>query len=199
MEDPLKKIYKKAFDSYTQPVDSFEFDKLQLVLQKHNFMRFQAFQFNVYYASMIATFFLLSIGTTSHYVYNFVLNKPQVEVSKTITPTSRNVKELSRKSTNITRNENKQVKAKIESKEDRKKDNSSTIQLNISLSENNETIIKEQASSSAAPENLHVVSQPSAEPTKIHIKKQKVIIELQDTIHKFDTIKTKSSFWQRKK
>jgi len=195
MEDPLKNIYKKAFDGYIQPVDPFEFDKLQLVLQKHNFMRFQAFQFNVYYASMIATFFLLSIGTTSHYVYNFVLNKPQAEVINMPIPVSTVIIEQNRKSDKITKNENKPVKAKSESKEA-----ASTIeQIKTTSIDDNTTIIEEQLVSSPVSENIHAVIHPVSEPAKIHIKKQKVVIELQDTIHKFDTIKTKSSFWQRKK
>lgn len=199
MEDPLKNIYKKAFDSYTQPVDPFEFDKLQLALQKHNFMRFQAFQFNVYYASMIATFFLLSIATTSHYVYNFVLKKSQEGFVNTTIPASRAIVEQSTKTDKVTKNENKQEKAKSESKDDRKKANSSGNQLNTNLIDNNETIVEEKSTIVSTSENIQVVSQPSSEPIKVHIKKQKVIIELQDTIHKFDTIKTKSSFWQRKK
>jgi hypothetical protein len=199
MDDPLKKIYKKAFDTYTQPVESFEFDKLQLALQKHNFMRFQAFQFNVYYASMIATFFLLSIGTTSHYVYNFVLNKPQDEFVNTVIPASKVVIEQNKNSDKLARIENKKVKVKRQTNENIKESNSSVNQVKTTLIDHDKTIVEEQSTSLAISENIQTLSQPSLEPTKVHIKKQKVVIELQDTIHKFDTIKTKSSFWQRKK
>jgi hypothetical protein len=197
--DEIGKLFKAAFEGHKTPPTNEEWEVLGSSLTKHNFFKFNPYQFNIYYAGTIVICFLICVGVGSHYGYkNFV--EPSftqtIEIQTTIS---------SEDSTAYLITENP-VKTQNEGQKKESRDNPKGEQI----SERKETtlLIEQTSSARLTPVTKRVDSSNQALQRKEHSSKvdslshplkpakRTLYITKRDTIFRFDTIKTQKK--QRK-
>jgi hypothetical protein len=73
IKDKLGELFRTTFEEHHAPLESEDWEGLNTKLQRRNFFKFNALQFNVYYASMIIFCFMVCAGIGSHYTYTTFL------------------------------------------------------------------------------------------------------------------------------
>jgi len=194
-QDTIGTLFSNTFEKHEIMPEREEWDMLSTTLQKRNFFRFNATQFNVYYASTIIFCFLVCLGVGSHYTYtNFIKPNKQVETNlgsssdSSIEAVSKqsisveNQEAANAKSSSLSLNESKNAKAissninkkdKVEAKE------------NQVLATVSETVKRKDSVQVQANIPVHkpiIKDSIKAKPKRI------LYITKQDTILKFDTL-----------
>ena len=193
--DNIGELFSNTFEKHEIIPKREEWDMLSATLQKRNFFRFNATQFNVYYASTIVFCFLVCLGVGSHYTYtNFIkLNKPLETRLGTLSDSSKEV--VSKRSMSVENREISNVEsASLSSPENKHAKNSSS-----SSNKNRKTEIKENQSintvleTATRKDSVHLqanipVHKPISKDSAKARPKRILYITKQDTILKFDTL-----------
>lgn len=199
MKDPIKQLFKQGFEEFNPSVDFNEWYSYKELLSKHNFLRFNLFQFNVYYALAIATCFLLSIGTTAHYAYHFAqlpTSNSVVVSGKKVEPTTHSGIDEATTSSHPIHNPSLRTES---TKVKRDKNSESEITpVTTEVTPSQDTATKAEPTRQVMAEEKQLEANPALETPKIVTKRQRIIVPKQDTIHRFDTVKSRKVFWRKR-
>ena len=194
-QDNIGTLFSNTFETHEIIPEREEWDMLSTTLQKRNFFRFNATQFNVYYASTIVFCFLACAGVGSHYTYtNFIKPNKQVE-SNLDNPSNSSLEVVSKQRISFENQDAANAESSSLSSHESKnaKIASSSINKNskVEVKENQEVISFSETVK--RKDSVHVQANiPVHKPiTKDSIKakpKRILYITKQDTILKFDTL-----------
>lgn len=192
MKNDIGELFGNAFEKHKVSPEKEEWDMLSTTLQKRNFFRFNATQFNVYYASSIIFCFLVCIGVGSHYAYNNVLK--QEKESETIS--SAPVSVSSSQNTSIL-NDQETVERNVQIFDSKVKIENKNIDKSLDKLEKEVVrgqLVNQKMKDSKGNDTLQLksnVNTHSASVIDSIIEKPKRVLYItkQDTIVKFDTLK----------
>lgn len=194
-QDNIGTLFSNTFEKHEIIPEREEWDMLSTTLQKRNFFRFNATQFNVYYASTIVFCFLVCASVGSHYTYTHFI-KPNKPVETSLDAPSNSSKEaiskqrVSGKNQQITNTESSSLPLE-ESKN--AKTSSSSINKNSKAEVQENQVIATVSESVKRKDSVHVqanvpVHKPIAKDSAKARPKRTLYITKQDTILKFDTL-----------
>lgn len=195
--DEICQLFHKAFNEHISPLENGEWEALGKTLQKHNFFRFNAFQFNIYYASTIVFCFLICLGVGSHYTYTHVMRPHHLEdTSKILNPVPMPTRELAIPTSSNTKHENLETRTKTSGiHEDPKERPANPLFGKILGSsksmEKNEEANKESNSPFYPDTAVHFqATKDGAKTDSAKIKPRRTLyITKQDTVFEYDTLR----------
>ena len=196
-QDNIGMLFSNTFEKHEIIPERDEWDTLSASLQKRNFFRFNATQFNVYYASTIVFCFLACAGVGSHYTYtNFIKPNKQVE-SNLDNPSNSSLEVVSKQRISFENQDRTNAESTSLPLDESK--NAKTISSNINKNGNVEAKAKENQVLATVSEtvkrkdSVHVQANVSVHKPinkdSIKAKPKRILyITKQDPILKFDTL-----------
>jgi hypothetical protein len=195
LKDNIGELFSNAFEKHEIIPEGEEWDMLSATLQKRNFFRFNATQFNVYYASTIVFCFLVCAGVGSHYTYtNFIKLNKQVE-SSLATPSDSSIEAITKQKISVENQEAANAKSTslplVESKN--AKTGSSIINKNDKVEAKENQVLETVSETVKRKDSVHVQAtipvHKLVSKDSIKAKPKRILyITKQDTILKFDTL-----------
>lgn len=192
-EDTLGLLFKNSFEGHKPPLEEGEWDMLSNSLEKRNFFKFNPYQFNIYYASTILACFFICLGVGSHYVYKqHPFSASNSETSTVLSDTS---------ATHVL-GEGKKIRAEDPQEEFNSEPHVPYSRVEEKKVEKKPTEEKTVSEPSQVPSNSltskkdtithSVVHKTNPQPTidSSKINKKVLYITKQDTIFKYDTVRT---------
>jgi len=205
-EDNIGQLFRTSFEAHKDVPESGEWEMLQTSMQKVNFFKFNALQFNIYYASTILFCFLTCLTIGSHYTYSHILNLSNKEES---TGKINKIESVDAQSSVSEIQKPSEIIKLNYKKENKSPENSSVAKLPVKASEekgmqetygNNTT--KVNVSGKSPSDTTHSKKETfTAEQKQDTLKKPKrtLYITKQDTIYQYDTLKAvKKKNWKLK-
>lgn len=195
-EDKLGSLFKTSFEGHKVPLEEGEWDVLSNRLEKRNFFKFNPYQFNIYYASTIIACFFICLGLGSNYVYKqYVYSEPLLEASGTKVNTTVPTVEAP-KSRNVTVNPKGLAydtqATVIPQKEEKAIKKGDAVETAVEMPQHHliSSPIKKDTIAHLEPQQptLQVITTDSSK-----INKKVLYITKQDTIFKYDTVRTHKS------
>lgn len=195
LKDNIGELFSNTFEKHEIIPEREEWDMLSASLQKRNFFRFNATQFNVYYASTIVFCFLVCLGVGSHYTYTHFIKPNKLVENSLDTPSDSSKEAVSKQRISV---ENQET-ANSESSSLSLHESKNATTASSSINKNGKDEVKENQEVTTFSETLnrkdsiHVqanipVHKPATKDSAKARPKRILYITKQDTILKFDTL-----------
>ncbi len=190
--DDIGKLFKNAFTGHKVPPSNEEWEMLNSSLTKHNFFKFNPYQFNIYYASTIVVCFFICVGVGSHYTYKHFVEPifTQTIQIQTSVESGDSIPNVSSKELGPIQEVKPAYEKNITVASHSLKDKSISIVVDQEIQVNtSHQLAKSDSSSHFHPPNVSISIVDSVSG-KDKPYKRTLYITKRDTIFRFDTVKT---------